>query len=315
MVTITYEYYTVVNVDKIAIDPRYSNWIEKESKSIDNTVVTKDEENKQDIKTITTTTTTTYEREVLTGEIEITTTTKYQVKITTTYSDGTTTILRDDPVVYETNTNQEEKTTPSIEVKQETTTKTETIYIPWLVEEGDGNRGHGNNTDGQDDDNPGKGGGGPNSRPKDGKDEDEGQIGNQGDDTPGVGNNKGNKGDHEPPVDSSNGPQGNNGFGNGNQDAPGNSLTNNNAENAGGTNAIVYPGNSNKGDSDPSVPPVDSSNGSKGNNGFGNGNQDAPGNSLTNNNAENAGGINAIVYPGNSNHIINDLINHTHFSA
>lgn len=54
---------------------------------------------------------------------------------------------------------------------------------------GDGNKGHGNNTDGQDDDNPGQGGGGPNQEPKDGEDEDEGNPGNQGDDTPGVGNN------------------------------------------------------------------------------------------------------------------------------
>ncbi|HEY5653896.1 MAG TPA: hypothetical protein VIR63_05975 [Pontiella sp.] len=35
------------------------------------------------------------------------------------------------------------------------------------------NRGHGNNTDGQDDNNPGKGSGGPNADPKDGLDTDE----------------------------------------------------------------------------------------------------------------------------------------------
>jgi hypothetical protein len=49
------------------------------------------------------------------------------------------------------------------------------------------NNGHGNNTDGQDDNNPGQGSGGPNENPKDGLDEDEGNTGNQGDDTPGVG--------------------------------------------------------------------------------------------------------------------------------
>lgn len=42
-----------------------------------------------------------------------------------------------------------------------------------------GNNGHGNNTDGQDDDNPGQGGGGPNVHIKDGDDEDEGANGNQ----------------------------------------------------------------------------------------------------------------------------------------
>jgi hypothetical protein len=59
-----------------------------------------------------------------------------------------------------------------------------------------GNRGHGNNLDGQDDDNPGKGGGGPNGEPKNPPDEDEGENGNQGDTTPGVngGGNGGNNG-------------------------------------------------------------------------------------------------------------------------
>lgn len=43
-----------------------------------------------------------------------------------------------------------------------------------------GNRGHGNNTDGQDDDNPGQGRGGPNFRDKDGDDEDEAGGGTSG---------------------------------------------------------------------------------------------------------------------------------------
>lgn len=47
------------------------------------------------------------------------------------------------------------------------------------------NKGHGNNEDFQDDDNPGKGSGGPNAEPKIPPDEDEGQKGNQGDSTPG----------------------------------------------------------------------------------------------------------------------------------
>ncbi len=49
------------------------------------------------------------------------------------------------------------------------------------------NNGHGNNEDGVDDDNPGQGGGGPNAgKDDDGVDEDEGNLGNQGDDTPGA---------------------------------------------------------------------------------------------------------------------------------
>lgn len=63
------------------------------------------------------------------------------------------------------------------------------------------NNGHGNNTDGQDDDNPGQGSGGPNEQPKDGDDTDEGNIGNQGDDRPGVGN--GDKNNDNVPDDSS----------------------------------------------------------------------------------------------------------------
>ena len=57
------------------------------------------------------------------------------------------------------------------------------------VDKDKNNNGHGNNTDGQDDNNPGQGGGGPNSEPKDGEDEDEGNQGNQGDTTPGAGQN------------------------------------------------------------------------------------------------------------------------------
>ena len=51
-----------------------------------------------------------------------------------------------------------------------------------------GNRGHGNDTDGVDDDNPGKGGGGPNALkdPDAEVDESEGARGNQGDETPGA---------------------------------------------------------------------------------------------------------------------------------
>lgn len=47
-------------------------------------------------------------------------------------------------------------------------------------EDSKGNKGHGNNTDGQDDDNPGQGSGGPNSQPKDGVDEDEKPKSNSG---------------------------------------------------------------------------------------------------------------------------------------
>lgn len=69
--------------------------------------------------------------------------------------------------------------------------------------------------------------------------------------------------------------------------------------------------------STPPVPPVEppAHGGPRGNNGFGNGDQNAPGNSLNNNNAENAGGTNAINYPGNSNHTINDLIGNPHAMA
>lgn len=48
------------------------------------------------------------------------------------------------------------------------------------------NNGHGNNEDGVDDDNPGQGGGGPNASKDTNGDEDEGALGNQGDDTPGA---------------------------------------------------------------------------------------------------------------------------------
>jgi len=115
------------------------------------------------------------------------------------------------------------------------------VVEPPIVVPGDGNNGHGNNTDGQDDNNPGQGVGGPNSDPKDGDDEDEG---NQGDDTPGIGDN-----DPIPPLlppeedvplDTTPGNSGqNNGWGNGDQTAPGNSLDNNNAENSDATNPLT----------------------------------------------------------------------------
>lgn len=49
-----------------------------------------------------------------------------------------------------------------------------------------GNKGHGNNTDGVDNDNPGRGSGGPNDSKTGGSDTTEGDIGNQGDSTPGA---------------------------------------------------------------------------------------------------------------------------------
>ena len=80
--------------------------------------------------------------------------------------------------------------------------------------------------------------------------------------------------------------KGNNGYGNGDQNAPGESLNNNSAENdTSGTDDAKKKVN-NVG--------VDTHGGhekdledDKGNNGFGNGDQDAPGNSLSHNGAEN----------------------------
>jgi hypothetical protein len=126
-----------------------------------------------------------------------------------------------------------------------------------------GNNGHGNNTDGQDDNNPGQGDGGPNSDPKDGDDEDEGDRGNQGDDTPGVGTN-----DEEEDDDSG--------------DTDGDS---------GDSDSDDSDSDSDDSDSDS---PDKSVGGPKGNNGWGNGDQDAPGNSLDNNNAENSDATNPL---------------------
>jgi hypothetical protein len=76
--------------------------------------------------------------------------------------------------------------------------------------------------------------------------------------------------------------KGNNGYGNGDQDAPGNSLNNNNAENA-QKNKLNNVGVDTHGGHEKDL----DENGKQGNNGWGNGNQDAPGNSQNNNNAEN----------------------------
>lgn len=80
--------------------------------------------------------------------------------------------------------------------------------------------------------------------------------------------------------------KGNNGYGNGDQNAPGKSLNNNGAENDTSSNDDAKNKVNNVG--------VDTHGGNekdivdkKGNNGFGNGDQNAPGNSLNNNGAEN----------------------------
>lgn len=79
--------------------------------------------------------------------------------------------------------------------------------------------------------------------------------------------------------------KGNNGWGNGDQNAPGNSLTHNNAENS------MYDNNkkkvNNAGIDTHGGSEKDLADNKKGNNGWGNGDQNAPGNSLMNNNAEN----------------------------
>ena len=81
----------------------------------------------------------------------------------------------------------------------------------------------------------------------------------------------------------------NNGFGNGDQDAPGGSGDNNNAENSDSSDPTDG-SNSGGGSSGGGSSGGDSSGGGgpQGNNGFGNGDQDAPGGSADTNNAENS---------------------------
>lgn len=95
------------------------------------------------------------------------------------------------------------------------------------------------------------------------------------------------KGDSKAPGNSTlKASKGNNGFGNGDQNAPGNSLNHNGAENdttssKNAKNKVNNVGVDTHGGHEKDL--VDN----KGNNGWGNGDQEAPGNSLTNNNAEN----------------------------
>lgn len=78
---------------------------------------------------------------------------------------------------------------------------------------------------------------------------------------------------------------GNNGHGNGDQDAPGGSADNNNAEND--SDPEPEPGSKDNNGKKPDAPGSTPHKEPQGNNGHGNGDQDAPGGSAGNNNAEN----------------------------
>ena len=200
-----------------------------------------------------------------------------------------------------------------LEVGSATPTVQETLVEPPVeppVEKEKNNNGHGNNTDGQDDNNPGQGGGGPNSAPKDGEDEDEGNQGNQGDTTPGVGNNDKsstpnnstdetteNESDRPNNNDNPNIPSNlddNKSESNINNGDSGNDGSNSGADSS-NTGSSGNTGNSTD-HSPTNIIPSDQVNevvdkeveAKHANNGFGNGDQDAPGNSLDNNNAENS---------------------------
>ncbi|MCU7834607.1 MAG: hypothetical protein KZQ83_05055 [gamma proteobacterium symbiont of Taylorina sp.] len=109
----------------------------------------------------------------------------------------------------------------------------------------------------------------------------------------------------------------NNGFGNGDQDAPGGSEFNNNAENAGGNGKGSHPGGKNDNEINEQLSPDfensladedrQDNHHKYENNGFGNGDQNAPGGSEFHNNAENSGGNTS----NNTNHPGYKVISHS----
>jgi hypothetical protein len=153
------------------------------------TAVTEENQNNGTLTTTTTTTVISYNKETNTITTTTTTTTTYVRDVTTTTTEDGVTVVNGEWTVDNVDTDVVTDTVVTNTPREETVVDIDTEFVADPPDDDNGNNGHGNNEDGQDDDNPGQGGGGPNEDPKDGDDEDEGDIGNQGDDTPGVGNN------------------------------------------------------------------------------------------------------------------------------
>lgn len=247
-------------------------------------------DNETEIETTTTTITETYEREVTTY----------------TFPSGKVVTSSTDWILINTDTDVDSEVDYIPDSKEEVLIDVNTDLEP-IEDTNNGNNGHGNNTDGQDDDNPGRGSGGPNAGPKDGDDEDEGQIGNQGDDTPGIGNNE-EIGNGNGQAAGTNSPDdGTESDTHSEDDRPRSDGDGSDAD-EGGLGTDDSEDNSDRGTSETeedggtSTPSGDDESESESdgtgengpgdkqhaNNGFGNGDQEAPGNSLEHNNAENA---------------------------